>query len=69
MNKIKTHPTTPLPVDLLAETTRDALFDQAADLVYQAFADPTDDHIECVYLRLVFNHLGGAGDAGAVTVH
>jgi len=53
----------------MSEETCDALFARAADLAYAYFGDATDDHIECVYARLVMNHAIGAGEAGAVTVH
>jgi len=53
----------------MSEEICDALFDRAVDLAYKWFGDPTDDHIEAVYHRLVLNHQWGAGDAGAVTVH
>ena len=53
----------------MSEETYDALFSEAAELAYQSFDDVTDDHIECVYYRLVSNHQWGLGYAGAVTVH
>jgi hypothetical protein len=53
----------------MSEETADALFARATDLAYQAFEDATDDHIETIYHRIVFNHRCGAGEAGAVTVH
>lgn len=46
-----------------------ALRDEAADLAMDAFDDPSDDHIDCIYLRLVNNRAWGLGYAGAVTVH
>tara|TARA_R100000655_G_scaffold64330_1_gene102848 strand:+ start:668 stop:865 length:198 start_codon:yes stop_codon:yes gene_type:complete len=51
------------------EDTSKQLFDLAVDLAYQAFEEPSDDHIKGVYLRLVINHQWGLGDSGAVTVH
>ena len=53
----------------MSEETCDELFARAADLAYDNFDDVTDDHIECVYARLVLNHAVGAGEDGAVTVH
>lgn len=53
----------------MSEEICDALFADATELTYQSFDDPTDDHIECVYHRLVANHQWGLGYAGAVTVH
>lgn len=53
----------------MSEEIADALFDRAVDLAYKTFDDPTDDHIETVYHRLVLNHQWGVGEAGAVTVH
>jgi len=47
----------------------DGLFERAVNLAYRSFVDPTDDHIEAIYHRLVLNHQWGAGDAGAVTMH
>ncbi|TKR55344.1 hypothetical protein D7I39_11015 [Allopusillimonas ginsengisoli] len=69
MEKIKTEPVPALAFNLLTDTTRITLFDEAADLAYQTFEDPTDGHIECVYVRLMLNHIGGGWHEGAVTVH
>ncbi len=46
-----------------------SLFDQAVELAYQAFADPDDEHVMCIYSRLLWNWQRGVGDDGAVTVH
>jgi hypothetical protein len=53
----------------MSEETYEALFDHATDLAYQAFDDPTDEHIVAIYMRLLINHLWGCDDMGAVTVH
>lgn len=45
------------------------LFDEAVDLAYQAFDAPTDDHAECIYVRLKLNADWGVGNDGAVTIH
>lgn len=46
-----------------------ALRDEATDLAHQRFKNPSEGHIDCVYLRLVKNQEWGLGYAGAVTVH
>lgn len=51
------------------ERTKQIIRDQAFDLAYQAFADPDDEHILCVYSRLIWNYQRGLADDGAVTVH
>ncbi len=53
----------------LPEATRIAIFDEAADLAYQTFDQPSDGHIECVFMRLLINHVRGEGTAGAITLH
>ena len=53
----------------MTEHQAQTLFDQAVDLAYQAFAEPDDEHILCVYSRLIWNYQRGLGEAGAVTVH
>ncbi|MFT0547468.1 hypothetical protein ACMHYO_14195 [Allopusillimonas ginsengisoli] len=68
MDKTKTNHTPP-PVDQLAQTTRDALLDQAFDLACEAFGEPHDDVVTAIYERLVWNWQRGLGAAGAVTVH
>ena len=46
------------------------LFDEALDLAYATFSDATtEDHIECIYVRLKLNADWGLGDDGATTVH
>ena len=50
--------------DLLEEVKEEALM-----LAFSAFEDPSDDHIEGVYQRLLFNYAYGLGSDGAVTVH
>lgn len=45
------------------------LLDQAFDLAYAGFKTPSDDHIEAVYERLLFNHEHGLGADGALTLH
>lgn len=51
------------------ENTRAELLNEAFDLAYEAFEAPTDEHIEWVFERLLFNHAVGVGMAGAVTLH
>lgn len=53
----------------MADEIASQLFDEAVDLAYQAFDDPSDDHIQTVFARLALNHDWGLGSAGAVTVH
>gem|GEM_PF-3512282 len=53
----------------LPESVHQDLVTRAEDLAYQAFEDPTNEHIEWIYMRLVLNHLGGSGTDGAVTAH
>lgn len=53
----------------MSEEMHEALFEAACDLAYRTFDEPSDDHIECVYARLVLNHAAGAGEDGAVTRH
>ena len=50
--------------DLLSEIKEEALM-----LALSAFDDPSDDHIEGVYERLLFNYAYGLGSDGAVTIH
>ena len=50
--------------DLLEEVKEEALM-----LALAAFEDPSDDHIEGVYQRLLVNYAYGQGADGAVTVH
>lgn len=69
MEKIETEPLLAQAFGLLAEATRNTLFDDAADLVYQTFDHPTREHVGCVYVRLVLNRIGGGGHEGAVTIH
>jgi len=51
------------------EEIYEALFEDAHRLAYRYFREPTDEHIKCVYFRLVKNREWGTGDEGAVTVH
>lgn len=53
----------------MTEHQSQALFDLAVDLAYQAFAEPDDEHVMCIYSRLLWNWQRGLGDDGAVTVH
>lgn len=45
------------------------LFEQAVHLAYGSFDLPTDDHILCIFARLVWNGQRGLENDGAVTVH
>lgn len=45
------------------------LLDVAVDLAYDVFDDVTDEHIEAIYERLVFNLKHGVGFEGATTRH
>ena len=47
----------------------DELFEQAVEMAHQAFERVTDDHVEGVYARLVWNACRGLTSHGAVTVH
>lgn len=53
----------------MSEPEHPALFDLAVDLAHQAFAEPDDEHVMCIYSRLLWNWQRGIGDDGAVTVH
>lgn len=48
------------------DDTCEMFFDEAVSLAYQHFDEPTDDHIVCVFERLIWNW---GGSDGAVTVH
>lgn len=48
---------------------RNDLHDEAVDLAFRHFEDPTDEHIECIRARLEYNYWSGLGNEGAVTVH
>ena len=50
--------------DLLEEVKQEALM-----LALTAFDDPSEDHIDCIYQRLLVNYAHGQGTDGAVTVH
>lgn len=45
------------------------LYQQAIELAYQAFIEPSDDHIDAVHQRLIFNLRTGLAAQSAVTVH
>ena len=45
------------------------LYDEAVDLAFRHFEDPTDEHIDWIRERLILNWSWGLGFAGAVTVH
>ena len=45
------------------------LFELAVDMAYQAFEAVTDDHVQGVYERLIWNASVGLEAHGAVTVH
>lgn len=47
----------------------DDLLELAINTAYQAFKHVTDDHVQGVFERLVWNCTHGLGNAGAVTVH
>ena len=51
------------------EDTRAELLNEAFALAYEAFEAPTDEHIEWVFERLLFNWRVGAGGTGAITLH
>lgn len=48
---------------------RDDLYQEAIDLAYMTFSDPSDEHIEAVHQRLLFNQRAGLKAQGAVTLH
>lgn len=50
--------------DLLSEIKEEAVM-----LALAAFDDPSGDHIDCIYQRLLVNYAYGQGADGAVTVH
>jgi len=54
---------------LMDNDKRADLLNEAFDLAYEAFEAPTDEHIEWVFERLLFNSAVGVGMAGAVTIH
>jgi len=45
------------------------LEDQAIDLALTVFSEPTDEHIEAIQERLIWNAKHGLGTEGAVTLH
>lgn len=45
------------------------IYDEAVELAHSAFEDPTMDHVEGVYQRLLLNATWGVGEDGAVTIH
>ncbi|NYT59448.1 hypothetical protein H0A65_11010 [Alcaligenaceae bacterium] len=47
----------------------DELFELAVNLAHQAFSPCSDEHVEGVYARLIWNALRGLDSHGAVTVH
>lgn len=53
----------------MTEYQAQSLFDQAAQLAHQTFADPSDEHVLGVYSRLLWNWQRGLGDVGATTLH
>ena len=45
------------------------LHDEAVELAFGFFANPTDDHIATIHARLEFNRMCGLGSEGALTIH
>lgn len=42
---------------------------EAEDLAIMAFDDPSEEHIQVVFCRLLMNREWGLGNEGVVTVH
>ena len=57
------------PDTILTAFEKSELMERALDLACQSFENPTDDHVDWVFIRLGWNLLRGESDAGAVTVH
>ena len=53
----------------MTEDECNALFADAAELAYRYFGWADDEHIECIYHRLLLNYPLGLGYAGALTLH
>lgn len=51
------------------DLARYALLDRALELAEHAFPDVTEEHVEGVLDRLVWNELRGQGEHGATTIH
>ncbi|NYT76537.1 hypothetical protein H0A71_06000 [Alcaligenaceae bacterium] len=47
----------------------DLMLELAIDIAYQAFTEPTDDHVDGVYARLQFGAQRGESPALAASVH
>ncbi|HCN72324.1 MAG TPA: hypothetical protein DIS96_11650 [Pusillimonas sp.] len=45
------------------------LYEYAIYLARRAFGEPTDDHIDGVFDRLLFNESYGIGPSGVTTLH
>ena len=51
------------------EKTCNDLFERAVSAAYNTFKQASDDHIQGVFERLVWNHVRGLALHGATTVH
>lgn len=49
--------------------THNYLLNAAIHMAYEAFKDPTDEHIIAVFHRLAWNHRYGLGLVGVTTLH
>lgn len=45
------------------------IYEAAVDLAFHAFTNPSDDHVQGVFERLLFNAYRGDGASGAITIH
>lgn len=57
------------PACASSDDQSDELFELAINMAANAFHPVTDDHVEGVYDRLVWNTNHGLGQHGATTVH
>lgn len=57
------------PDSVLTAFEKSELMERALDLACQSFENPTDDHVDWVFIRLGWNLLRGESDQSAVTMH
>ena len=57
------------PDTILTAFEKSELMERALDLACQSFENPTDDHVDWVFIRLGWNALRGEPDLSATTVH
>lgn len=53
----------------MTEQSLDAVLARAVELAYLAFETPDDEHVLCIYHRLILDEQWGGGGQGATTVH